>query len=55
MMIGLTIFFQRPFTSYEKYFYSGASLRRDAIDALIVSNVKDKSYLAAGCEGSTNG
>jgi hypothetical protein len=35
--------------------YAGASLTRDAVDARIVSNVTNKTFLAAGSRGSTNG
>jgi hypothetical protein len=35
--------------------YSGASLRRDAVDVRIVSEVRNKTFTHAGSNGSTNG
>lgn len=35
--------------------YSGASLKRDAVDARIIGNVRNGNYTASGSGGSTNG
>jgi len=42
--------------AYERILvYGGASLKRDAVDARIIDNVKNKNYTAAGSKGSVNG
>ncbi|MFC6998923.1 pectate lyase [Rufibacter roseus] len=42
--------------AYEKVLaFSGASLKRDAVDLRIVENVKNRSFTAPGSRGSTNG
>lgn len=35
--------------------FAGASLKRDAVDARIIDNVRNKTFSAAGSNGSTNG
>jgi hypothetical protein len=35
--------------------YSGASLKRDAVDVRIIDNVRSKTFTAQGSKGSTNG
>ncbi|HEY9044885.1 MAG TPA: pectate lyase [Ohtaekwangia sp.] len=45
-----------PQVAYERVLaYSGASLKRDAVDLRIIDNVVNKTFSSAGSNGSTNG